>query len=142
MRHDRDVAAGGECAALVEVAVQADNLMTCLYKHRHHNGSDVTKMSGNQNAHRKYSSPLRLFPRHRYWMARVDMVPPLHRLGPSPRCVDKRYPAFLSTAVLTAAAAPLIRQGIRPCSTRSSSTSLSFNVSIGRQKPSCLKARS
>ena len=34
------------------------------------------------------------------------------------------------------------RQGIVPCSTMSSSTCLSFSVSIGRQKPSCLKARS
>ena len=38
--------------------------------------------------------------------------------------------------------APPSRHGMMPCSTRSSSTSLSFSVSIGRQKPSCLNARS
>ena len=51
MRHVSDVAAGGKRAALVEIAVEADNLMARLQQHGHHDGADVAQMPGHQHAH-------------------------------------------------------------------------------------------
>src|SRR5882757_8523637 len=55
---------------------------------------------------------------------------------------NELHPIFLSASAGVARAAGLTSQGIVPFSTRSSSICLSFNVSIGRQKPSCRKAMS
>ena len=55
MRHVGDAAAGGEGAALIEIAVEADDLVARLQQHGHHDRSDIAKMSGNQHAHRSFS---------------------------------------------------------------------------------------
>src|SRR5262249_9815082 len=56
------------------------------------------------------------------------------------RKLNQLHPTFLSGSV--ARGAGLRSHGIVPFSTRSSSTCLSFSVSIGRQKPSCRNAMS
>ena len=56
MRHHCEVAAGGEGALLIKIAVEADDLVARLQQHGHHHGSDIAKMSGNQYAHHYYSS--------------------------------------------------------------------------------------
>ena len=55
MRHHGEVAAGGEGALLIKVAVEADDLVPRLQQHGHHHGSDIAKMSGNHYAHLCYS---------------------------------------------------------------------------------------
>ena len=41
MRHLRDIAARGEGAAFIEIAVEADYLMARPQQHGNHNGSDI-----------------------------------------------------------------------------------------------------
>src|ERR1700722_17034347 len=55
---------------------------------------------------------------------------------------NEPHPIFLSAPAEVAPEFQLRSQGIVPFSTRSSSTCLSFSVSIGRQKPSCRNAMS
>ena len=51
VRHPCEVAAGGEGAPLIKIAVEADNVVSRLQQHGYHHGSDIAKMSGNQYAH-------------------------------------------------------------------------------------------
>ena len=44
-------AAGRIGAALIEIAVAADDLVARLQQHRHHHGADVALMAGDQNTH-------------------------------------------------------------------------------------------
>src|SRR5262245_26239206 len=55
---------------------------------------------------------------------------------------ENSHPALLLTLAEPAEATPSGHHGMMPRSTRSSSTSLSLSVSIGRQKPSCRNAKS
>ncbi len=118
----------GKGAVLIEIAVEPDDLMARFEQHRHHDGADIAKVPSDQYAHGCYSF---------YGFSRlncVDVV--IYKREP------KAHPAFMLTLVGVSGSASLRRQGMRPCSTMSSSTSLSLKVSIGRQKPSCLKASS
>ena len=116
MRHLSNGPAGGKRAICIEVAVKADDFMARSEQHRHHSGADVTQMSSHKHAHELFSL----------------------LLG---SCEAGCHPAFRPTAGAGICNVPG-RQGMLPFSTMSSSTSLSFKVSMGRQKPSCLKASS
>jgi hypothetical protein len=112
MRDLGDDPAGGKGAIRIEIAVKTDNLMARFDQHRHHDSSDVTQMPSDQHAHD--------------FALQLDQP-----LG---------HPTLRGT--FGAGVVLPSRQGILPCSTMSSSTSLSFKVSIGRQKPSCFNASS
>ena len=50
-RHFGNLATGRKCAARIEVAIKAYDLMSGLKQHRRHNCADVAQMSRQQYAH-------------------------------------------------------------------------------------------
>src|SRR5262245_9665676 len=127
MGHVANDAPGGKSAMLVKIAVETDNFMARLEQHRNHDGADIAQVPSDQHAHDYFSFAIP-----------AVVVPDADDCSVS----ERPQLTFMATVAETAGTVSESRQGMRPCSTMSSSTSLSFNVSIGRQKPSCLKARS
>lgn len=50
-RNVDELAGGGECTALVQIGVVADDFMAGFDQHRHHDGADITLMTCDENAH-------------------------------------------------------------------------------------------
>ena len=105
-----------------EIIALFEEWLTAFEQHLNHDSADIARVPSDQHAH------------HPLLLCRPRRVVPV---ADDCRVTERPQPTFMATVVKTAGTVSASRQGMRPCSTKSSSTSLSLNVSIGRQKPSC-----